>query len=213
MNWTNLDYFSLQWTLPMALVNKPHPQTLTSLTLKNLLPLPFVFYETEAFARVLSSLRHLSISMHGLDFHAHGTEAMWSLMWSRTIPLRVLTPPQPQLTSLILISDQPVGVVPLMDLSGLFYPALRRLTMGGMTFDEHRCMEDFIVRHRATLNSLVLDSCPMFFGTTAGAPHRSWATVCARFQETLENLVELQVWLRTRWGWERGDRNRARRCA
>ena len=181
--------------------NTPFPR-IRSLTLGNLIPHPLVFYEQSGFARLISSLEHLHLSTHGTSSL---TEGLWEEMWQETIPIRFLMPPQRQLTSLVLVSDQPVGLMPHVELAALFYPALRHLTLGGVMFTPARRAEDFVARHRRTLASLVLDSCPMHIDNGA-APERTWGAVCERFHDELEALVDLHISLRTQWGLDQMHR-------
>ncbi|KAI0697209.1 hypothetical protein C8T65DRAFT_698196 [Cerioporus squamosus] len=185
----------------------PHIRTLT---LRNLIPFPFASYEEAGFARLLEKVEQLSVSVHGItNLHAPGqnAEELWEWMWQEIVPIRLLGPPQGQLTSLSITSDQPVGRMPHVDFGGLFYPALQHLALGGITFTNARRVEDFIARHRHTLTSLVLDSCPMHFGDGLDAPDRTWAEVCDRFNEELQALVDLEVTLRTKWGLDSMDRS------
>ncbi|KAI9068944.1 hypothetical protein FKP32DRAFT_101185 [Trametes sanguinea] len=191
----------MQSTIMQSLLRNPSLPRLSSLSLANLIGFPFPYYESPSFAAMLSSLEHLHVSLHGMHSLCGPRRAeVWDWMWQETIPIHFLRPPQPHLASLSLTSDAPVGSSPRLDLSGLFFPALRRLELGGIMFDDHRRIEDFIVRHGKTLTTLVLDSCPMYIPPPGEMPTRPWHDVCDRFAEGLEALVDLQIFLRTGWG-------------
>ncbi|CDO69734.1 hypothetical protein BN946_scf184697.g6 [Trametes cinnabarina] len=191
----------IQSTIMQSLLRNANLPHLMSLSLSNLIGFPFPYYESSAFSAMISSVEHLRLSFHGRHSLGgpRGAE-VWDWMWQETIPIRFLRPPQPSLTSLSLTSDQPVGCSPRLDLSGLFFPALRRLELGGIMFDDHCRIEDFIVRHGKTLAALTLDSCPMYIRPPGEMPTRPWHAVCDRFTESLEALVDLQIYLRTGWG-------------
>ncbi|RPD54601.1 hypothetical protein L226DRAFT_575106 [Lentinus tigrinus ALCF2SS1-7] len=178
----------------------PH---IRSLTLGNLVPFPLACYQETGFAQLLEKVERLDISVHGTNnLHSPGqnTEELWEWTWQEIVPIRLLGPPQAQLTSLSITSDQPVGRVPHVELGGLFYPALQHLALGGVTFTGARRVEDFVARHRRTLTSLVLDSCPMHVTERLNGPDRTWAEVCDRFNAELQELVDLDITLRTKWG-------------
>lgn len=198
----------LQNVVMQSLVRNTHLPTIRTLTLDNMIAFPFSFYGDAGFARLVSQVDSLRLCVHGMDIlHAPGqlnTEELWELMWQETIPIHFLMPSQRHLTSLVLISEQPVGADPHVELGALYYPALRRLELSGVVFTSARRVEDFVVRHRRTLAELVLDSCPMYVGGNL-APARTWAEVCDRFHEELEVLVDVQIRLRTEWGLEQMD--------
>ncbi|KAH9895930.1 hypothetical protein C8Q73DRAFT_789726 [Cubamyces lactineus] len=194
-------------TVLKALLRGAGLPRLKSLTMANLMPFPFAHYESREFADLLSSVEHLHISFHGEDSvrGSRGRE-MWNSLWHEVVPIHFLGPTQMRLTSLTLMSDQPVGRVPRIDLSGLFFPVLRHLELGGITFDHHRRIEDFIVRHGKTLATLVLDSCPMHMPNNNDGPLWSWCDVCDRFAENLEGLVDVQFHVREGWGLDNRKR-------
>ncbi|KAI0370727.1 hypothetical protein BV20DRAFT_239304 [Pilatotrama ljubarskyi] len=198
----------VQSTIVQALLRNRDLPRLKSLTLANLIAFPFAYYESQPFADMLSSVEHLHLTLHGMSsLDGPGAPETWSWMWQEMVPIHFLGPPQSRLTSLTLTSDQPVGRFPRLDLSGLFFPALRRLELGGIMFDHHRRIEDFIVRHGQSLVTLVLDSCPMHVESLDGAPERPWREVCDRLARELEALIDLRVYLRTGWGLDDLDRS------
>ncbi|KAH9895944.1 hypothetical protein C8Q73DRAFT_690181 [Cubamyces lactineus] len=191
----------LESTLMQAILRGTRRPRLKSLALVNLLAYPWPYYKSDEFAEVLSSIEHLRLDFHGIfSVAGDGGEEMMRRLWEEAIPVDLLGPTQARLTSLTLMSDQPVGRWPRVDLSPFFFPMLRYLELGGITFDHDRLTEDFIVRHGQTLTSLVLDSCPMYIGSTVHGPLRPWREVCDRFAETLEVLVDAQFHRRERDG-------------
>ena len=204
------EHLFLQSVIIESLVRNTALPHIRSLTIGNLIPFPLACYEEAGFARLLEKVERLELSAHGINnLHVRdqNREELWGWMWQEIIPIRLLRPPQRQLTSLSLTSDQPVGRTPHVELGGLFYPALQHLALSGVMFSSARRVEDFVARHRHTLTSLVLDSCPMHVddGFNNG-PERTWAEVCDRFNAELQALVDLEITLRTSWGLDNMDR-------
>ncbi|KAI0331534.1 hypothetical protein GY45DRAFT_1369860 [Cubamyces sp. BRFM 1775] len=172
-----------------------------SLTLTNLTVVPWKYYESQWFSDMLSFVEHLYVSFHGEHSigGSHGRE-IWTSLWLRVVSIYFLRPPQVRLKSLTLISDQPVGRVPRLDLSGIFFPVLRHLELGGIMLEHDQRIERFIELHGKTLTELVLDSCPMYMPDDGGGPLRPWRDVCDRFSKTLEVLVDVQFHVREGWG-------------
>ncbi|KAI0331548.1 hypothetical protein GY45DRAFT_1322127 [Cubamyces sp. BRFM 1775] len=199
---------SVEVTLVQAILRATDRPRLKSLTLANLLAYPHLHYKSEEFVGLLSSLEHLHIGFHGLC-SVRGPNGAYSglivPLWQDVIPGYFLRPTQARLTSLTLMSDQPVGRSPNVDLSQLFFPNLRYLELGAIMFDNRRHTENFIVQHGRTLRTLVLDSCPMHVRLLQDPP-RPWRDVCDRFAEALEVLVDVQFHVREGWGLDNRKR-------
>lgn len=211
-------YFFQQRFILDALIRSTPLPSLKSLTIANIVPFPVAAFELDTFAQLLAPLEHFTFTVKGRHLTGFHFDELWESFWSELVPRQILTLPQTHLTSLSLISDQPVGWYPRIEFSELHYPNLRALELGGFTFDRHRRIEDFILRHCATLNSLVLDSCPMqAIGVGGGGlinpvvPHRRWAEVCERFHELTE-LLQLQILIRTEWGFDIVNEVREEMC-
>lgn len=184
----------------LSVVGETPPQPLKTLSLHNLLPCPEPSMMEESFKRLVESLEDLTLSVHrarSLD-----NQDFWEAFWQEYLPEYVLAPAQ-SLTSLSITSDQPVGSEwPGIDFSILNFPALRRLKLGGFCFDTSSRLEDFIIKHQATLTSLVLDSCPMHTGDDFRnkTPRRKWSQVFVRFDEELTGLTYVRVMCKYLWG-------------
>lgn len=201
-------YFMLQTSIVRALAT-PEPgftaPVLSSLTMHNLIPFPSPEFSSDAFETMLSNVKHLSYTVHGLRFTARRGEDMWSWFWSEMLPERLLEPAQSSLTSLKLMSDQPIGHFPTVDLSWLRFPRLTTLTVSGFMFSEQCLMEDFIVHHAPSLRTLTLDTCPIHIGGTDGAPLRPWSVVYQRFGDRLTQMLQFRTLCRTGWGLHEQD--------
>ena len=201
-------YFMLQSFIMQAFL-KPQtgrpPPLLRSLTLNNLIPFPAPEYQSEVFESIMSNLHSFSMSAHALRFKGRRGEDMWSWFWSEMVPERFLEPAQKNLTSLTLVSDQPIGQFPTVDLSWLRFSHLTDLTLSGFTFNEQCFTEDFIVHHSHTLQSLTLDTCSMHLGGNNTTPVRSWALVYERFAGRLTALLDFKALCRTGWGLHEQD--------
>lgn len=123
-----------------------------------------------------------------------------------------LQPLQSRLESLqIYAAESYWGYFPPCDLRDLHFSALKRLMLGNMTFT-HGWQLDWILEHKRTLESLVLDDCPILhfcsmfgrFGADRAAPapqnrdsedeisgwlySERWSEYYARIREGLPNL-------------------------
>ena len=174
--------------------DKIPPPRLRKLELHNILPLPDTSMWQDGFKHLIKCLESLSVSVHrnrSLD-----EQQLWETFWVGYFPDNFLAPTQPRLTSLSLVSDQPVGAeMPGTDLAALHFPRLRHLKLGGFCFDMNENLETFIVNHAPTLTSLVLDSCPLWTGKEFKnrIPKRLWSQIFARFERHLTQLMYLRV--------------------
>lgn len=179
------------------------PPRIRTLELHNILPYPDPSIWEEGFKKTMECLESLTVSVHrsrSLD-----DSEFWETFWVGYLPDYFLAPTQPLLTSLTLVSDQPVGAeLPGIDLSALHFPRLQHLKLGGFCSDLNDSLETFIVNHGATLASLVLDSCPLWTGNDFRnkMPKRHWSQIFARFEEHLTNLTHLRVMCKffRQWG-------------
>ncbi len=55
-------------------------------------------------------------------------------------------------------------------------------------------MEDFVTRHKTTLESLVLNSCTMYADEWAQGSQRTWSDIWSRFEIELDKLMDLTDW-------------------
>ncbi|KAI0065680.1 hypothetical protein BV25DRAFT_1583522 [Artomyces pyxidatus] len=108
--------------------------------------------------------------------------------WAGFVP-RLLQAPANTLTSLALhTGDAPPHQ---LNLRGLFYPHLRRLSLGCIFLDKPAGAEEFILAHAQTLVSLRLRDCKI--KPTSEIPGRTWGHVYGVLGERMECLRELDV--------------------
>ena len=111
-------------------------------------------------------------------------------------PEQFLLPAQ-RLTSLTLNIDQAYGYIPCLNITGIYFPHLITLSLRHMLFchpdQALHDMEDFSVRHKARLETLVLDACAMYLDEWTSRPPHTWSDVWNRFEFELDNLMDLVV--------------------
>lgn len=151
-------------------------------------------HDTTLFRPLLARLQSLSLQLTTEDEeaaweHTPHIEATHDLFRTE-LKADWLQPVQTaSLTQLVLFSARMHwGYYPHCDLHDIHFPALKRLALGKMAFARDSQL-DWILAHGATLEHLVLDSCPIVFAASCD-------------EETMENLPEGQPssWVaRTRW--------------
>lgn len=117
-----------------------------------------------------------------------------SHFWGITAPVQILQHAR-CLTTLALNIDPDYGFIPCLDVQPLHFPLLTSLSLCHFLFGHSgqgpHDLDDFVVRHKMTLRSLTLDSCPMLFDEWG--PELLWSEIWQRFQTELENLDYLAV--------------------
>jgi len=162
---------------------------MTSLTLNNVI-LPAICYD---FITSLteSPLFHLSISIV-----SNAEVSAWSGSKNVNGSLGALLPPSnPTLKSLVLRSPQGLYHSLTTRLSSLHYPSLESLVLENIVFDQMPSadgVEDFIIRHKDTLQRLELQSCACHIPVSP-ADARRWSTIWQRWASDLTGLRELVV--------------------
>ncbi|KAJ8597110.1 hypothetical protein M405DRAFT_855962 [Rhizopogon salebrosus TDB-379] len=138
-----------------------------------------------------SPLSHLSISVVSND-----EVSVWSGSKNVNGSLGALLPPSnPTLKSLVLRSPQGPYHSLTAQLSSLHYPSLQSLVLENIVFDQTPSaegIEDFIIRHRDTLQHLELQSCACHIPSSSTAT-RLWSTIWERWASELTGLRELVV--------------------
>ncbi|KAF8146977.1 hypothetical protein K438DRAFT_1868391 [Mycena galopus ATCC 62051] len=187
-------FLLLQLGLFAVLAAHPMP-SLTSLELKNLIPVPHNIYATEAFQNLFRPLTTLRISVLSDHSNQDARNADSSLcdFWEASIPsiLEIST----RLTSLTMRSDYPVGIRPASPLAFIHLPMLTTLSLDNFVLDPARADYDiveFIVRHKATLTQLELFECSVY-SVEKGVYPRPWHAVFQRFRQELPSLRALQL--------------------
>ena len=81
-------------------------------------------------------------------------------LWS-TLGAKVFVPTQQTLTELTLHSKMNVGASSGLPLASLSFPCLRALSLRNVVFEPSAGIENFILRHAATLTRLELLTCKL----------------------------------------------------
>lgn len=120
----------------------------------------------------------------------------WSGSKSLNGSLSSLLPaPNTNLKSLVLRSPQGLYHSLNTQLGSSHYPALETLVLENIVFDPTPSadgIEEFIVRHKASLRRLELRSCSSYVPSIT-TPIRRWSTIWKRLEEELVSLTEVVV--------------------
>jgi hypothetical protein len=187
-------HFLVQKAVIASIASDPYPLTVKSLSLTNVVGVEDSAYESSAFQTVVSSLQSLSISTiapeyeTGCDFQLRH---WYNAFWQSIIPERFLVPAESSLTSLSLGSDVLVGPIDGFDINDYFFPRLSSLKLSHFLFC-CRPVDEFILKHKATLQKLELRNCEMYISHSSASPMR-WSDVYNNFQAQLTELEELIV--------------------
>jgi hypothetical protein len=143
-------------------------------------------FETQEFASMISSLRHLSVITT--------TPFSFYVFWSDTVPTYFLRPTAATLTSLTLHPDLFIGMSRISSVyfPSLFFPRLTYLSLELFFFEAANDLEGFIVRHGPTLTHLRLGECPILTTYFAHSV-RYQSDIWHHFAESLEKLVGIIV--------------------
>ncbi|KAJ7572534.1 hypothetical protein C8J56DRAFT_989378 [Mycena floridula] len=180
--------------------------SLTSLTTLNLINLVATgskaLYENPSFHQFLSIPKHLSISVlweddidddrqfiiHG-DLDANYTPALQGF-WQNHITKDILSSTSlSRLESLDLRSPEPI----LRMACGIItFPQLKKLSLTKVLFDLQGSVEDFIVRHKSSLNHLTLHTCSIYHHEY-NLPRHLWSNIWDRFADELADLVSFKL--------------------
>ncbi|KAF9226081.1 hypothetical protein BS17DRAFT_776622 [Gyrodon lividus] len=159
-----------------------------SLSLNNIVLAPSAHYDFVSSLKD-SPLHHLSMSVVG-----NSELGAWSGSKASNGSLASLLPvPSATLKSLVLRSPQGPYHSLATQLRSFEYPSLETLVLENIVFDHTPStdgIEEFIVRHKATLRRLELRSCASYVPSTE-TPIRKWSTIWKRLDEELVSLAEL----------------------
>ncbi|KAI9453703.1 hypothetical protein BJY52DRAFT_804074 [Lactarius psammicola] len=159
-NWLDGDRLALQASILGALsasFSVRTPPNLRSLSLHNIRTWDLSPLETPPFQTVLTTLRHLQLSvLPDSDPDPETFFARWCHFWGTFFPRMILAPTQHSLTELTLYSDIDVGASSGLSLAGLHFPHLCALSLCRLVFEPSVGVEAFILRHAATLTRLEL---------------------------------------------------------
>lgn len=139
---------------------------LRSLTIKNLQDLNSAEVTTSpAFTSTLSRLTELHLHI-ATEYDTASPETSISHSCLHTffaqLPQTWLYSTQPNLTHLTLYTDTYWGWAPSFDPRLLHFPNLKNLSLGNFTF-AHDWHHSWITSHASTLETLILDDCPILF--------------------------------------------------
>jgi len=161
-----------------------------SLTLNNVILMSSTCYDFVSSV-TNSPLHHFSMSVI-----ANSELGAWSGSKSLNGSVSSLLPPSnANLKSLVLRSPQGLYHSLNTQLRSSHYPALETLVLENIVFDPTPSadgIEEFVVRHKASLRRLELRSCSSYVPSTT-TPIRRWSTIWKRFEEELVSLTELVV--------------------
>jgi hypothetical protein len=204
-------YTANQLQILGAIAHDAHHSALTSLSVTNLIALPPYFFQCDTFAESLSTLKSLSLSFvhnevfeNAFDNINGGIDIIYGDMY----PPIETEPTKWNLTTLTLICIQEVDYLQQVDLSHANFPHLSSLYLENITFrplgfgppsgdghtlvsNEAGSVEEFIIRHKASLRTLTLDRCLSSYSTyRSPEARRDWSTIWERFSHELTHLVD-----------------------
>src|SRR6266404_1221938 len=131
---------------------------LVSLSLHNLRLSDLKALESPAFQTVLMSLQCLQVSV--INEYSMPPTQIEQHLWS-TLCTKLLVPTQQTLTELTLHSQIDVCASSGLPLASLSFPCLRALSLRHVVFEPSVGIENFILRHAATLARLQLLTCKL----------------------------------------------------
>ncbi|KAF8122905.1 hypothetical protein EV363DRAFT_1358616 [Boletus edulis] len=159
-----------------------------SLTLNNVVLISSACYDFVSSVTD-SPLHHFSMSVV-----ANSELGAWSGSKALNGPLSSLLPlSNANLKSLVLRSPQGLYHSLNTQLHSYDYPALETLVLENIVFDHTPSadgIEEFIVRHKASLRRLELHACSSYVPSIS-TPIRRWSTIWKRFEEELESLRKI----------------------
>lgn len=152
-------------------------------------------FRNHSFRPWMENLSSLSLAVtDGRIIGDQLTEERVSRFWAISAPVQLLRHAK-QLTSLSIGIHQAYGFMPELGVNGLHFEYLNSLSLRHVLFshpDQEPCdIEDFIARHGQTLQSLTLDSCPMYLNHWDS--QRPWSDVWCRLESDLPELNNLNV--------------------
>jgi hypothetical protein len=161
-----------------------------SLTVNNVILMSSACYDF-VLSVTNSPLQHFSMSIV-----ANSELGAWSGSKALNGSISSLLPPSnTNLKTLVLRSPQGLYHSLNTQLRSSNYPALETLVLENIVFDPTPSVdgiEEFIVRHKASLRRLELHSCSSYVPSTS-TPIRTWSTIWKRLEEELVSLTEIVV--------------------
>ncbi|KIM89985.1 hypothetical protein PILCRDRAFT_812780 [Piloderma croceum F 1598] len=177
----------VQKSVLASLTSEPCPLTIKDLSLAHLICVNDGTYETPAFQSVISSLH--SLSFLTVSNIKPGCLSVWlgwfHEFWPSTAPERFLVPALSSLTSLSFGGDE---YIDNFNFDACYFPRLTSLKLRGIVFSMFHTIDDFVIKHGATLRRLELEDNGM-----DSTDDYYWSEVWERFQTELAVLEKLVV--------------------
>lgn len=182
-------FINRQLTLLHAIHHGMKTSRMTTLSLNNVI-LPTIGYD------FVSSLTNSPLSHISVSVVSNAEVSAWSASNNINGSLGALLPPSnPTLKSIVLRSPQGAYHSLATRLSSFYYPSLESLVLENIIFDHTPSfdgVEEFVIRHKDTLQRLELQSCACYVPDSA-TDVRQWSTIWQRWAAELTSLTELVV--------------------
>lgn len=182
-------FINRQLTLLHAIHHGMKTSHMTTLSLNNVI-LPTTGYD------FVSSLTNSPLSHISVSVVSNAEVSAWSASNSINGSLGALLPPSnPTLKSIVLRSPQGAYHSLTTRLSSFYYPSLESLVLENIIFDHSPSfdgVEEFVLRHKDTLQRLELQSCTCYVPDSA-TDVRQWSNIWQRWAAELTSLTELVV--------------------
>ncbi|KAH8986872.1 hypothetical protein EDB92DRAFT_1948909 [Lactarius akahatsu] len=163
--------------------------SLYNLRTSDLSPLEYPTFQT-----VLTSLRRFRLSPLFDPPDPFTIDDRWSHFWGTLCP-RILIPMQHPLTELTLHRNAHVGTLAGLSFDGLHFPRLCSLSLDRLVFEPSVGVQNFILRHAATLAQLELIMCKLsVIPVTLFTPSPSSSMTFARDESSSEPNTWERVW-------------------
>lgn len=164
--------------------------SIRSLTLNNVILMSSACYD------FVSSLTNSPLHHFSMSVVANSELGAWSGSKALNGSLSSLLPPSnTNLKSLVLRSPEGLYHSLNTQLRSSHYPALETLVLENIVFDPTPSadgIEEFIIRHKASLRRLELRSCASYVPSIATSIRR-WSTIWKRLEEELVSLTDIVV--------------------
>ncbi|KAI0265877.1 hypothetical protein BC834DRAFT_876767 [Gloeopeniophorella convolvens] len=195
-------FLSLQWDILSALAHNPNPlPALEALAINNWLPFMHDLYDAAPFAALVAKLRRFRFYVRADDIVDAYFQGPFLRFWEQAVLQRVLARAR-SLEELTMDSSIPFTSQPYFDFTKLaVFPNLRSLALRNALWEDGAVrfgsiapgIEDFILRHGATLRKLELHHCTIDIKAEERTPFRYWAAVWNSFSKKLTALVDISV--------------------
>jgi hypothetical protein len=177
----------VQKSVLASLTSEPCPSTIKDLSLAHLICVDDGTYETPAFQSVISSLHSLSfLTVSNIKPGCLSVCLDWfHEFWPSTALESFLVPALSSLTSLSFGGDEYISD---FDFDACHFPRLTSLKLRHIVFSTFHAIDNFVIKHGATLRRLELEDNGM-----DSTNDYYWSNVWERFQTELTVLEKLVV--------------------